>query len=275
MHCDGSFRCTAPRRFRSKPVGVSPGLLESHDALDAAALEYDQIIKAAERDRIGAARATVKLHLINEARDRREMASLGWQTLRQKYGDLAGFGALARAAITRVNLDRAKEEEARNNHVAAMAAYKRVIDNDFTQIRAHRRYLALSARLGRIDEALEEAETRAERSQSTPVARYAYGLALTWKDPPDLDLAFEEIEEAIRLNPQLPNAYVTRGWIRESRERSPGFFTTLKNEFLLTVGQIFGGLLDVEIGQQGDLELALEDYKTAASIEPRLHRTGR
>ena len=241
-------------------------LLESHGVLDAAALEYEQIIAASTDDRLGAARAMVALHTINELRGRLDEASSGWRALGAKFGELPGFASQAREAITRVNLERAQREERRGNRDAAIAAYKRVIDNDLTQIKAHRRYLALSSEIGRIDDALEEAKTRAERSSSTPIARYAYGLALTWADPPEFDAAWDEIEEAIRLNPQLANAYVTRGWIRERRERKPGFFKRAAQTIVQTVGQMIGGLLDVEIGKQGELELAIEDYKTALRL---------
>ncbi|MEQ8280095.1 MAG: CHAT domain-containing protein [Deltaproteobacteria bacterium] len=243
-------------------------LLEEHGALDSAALEYRQIVAAAKKDRLSGARGMVRLHTINERRGARDEASRGWRELRSRFSDLPGYGALAREAITRVDLERAQAEEEDDNLTAALAAYKNVIDNDLTQVKAHRRYLALSAQVGRIDEALAEAKARAEASAGTPIARYAYGLALTWADPPKLDDAWDEIAEAIRLNPQLPNAYVTRGWIRERRERSPSTIKVIIREVTQRIGQMVGGFLDVEIGQQGELELALEDYKTALRLNP-------
>lgn len=260
-------------RFGDSPVRVQARsrlaqILEANDQLDAAALELAQIAREARRDRLTAARALVALASVEERRGSLDAAATTWREVRSSFADLPGFESMARTAITRVNLASASREERRGNFETARQAYRRVIENDLTQVRAHRRYLALSAATRKLDEAVDEAQRRAERSPGTPIARYAYGLALSWEDPPDVERAWSEIEKAIALNPQLAMAYVTRGWLREKRERSPSLGTRMSNWISETLGAAFGSIFDVEIGQQGGLELAIEDYKTALRLNP-------
>lgn len=243
--------------------------MQALGALEQAAAELEQLVAEAGEDRLTAARGLRRLARIQEQRGRADLAVDAWRRLRAGYGDVPGFGTEARAAITRVSLERARTLERGGRFAEAADAYRRVIDNDLSQVEAHRRYFALSARVGRLEEAQEAAERRAERSARTPMARYAHALGLTWHDPPKLDAAAEELEQALALNPQLVPAYVTRGWIHEMREwREPGFFSRAVDAVVEGFGRAVGGLLDVEIGQQGPLELAIEDYTTALRLNP-------
>ena len=261
-------------RYGSSPVRVAArsrlvALLLEHGELDAAAAELERLVAEAAGDRLTSARAIEELATVNERRGALEEALAGWAQLRSAHGDVPGVGARAREAITRVNLQRADADERRGALDAARAAYREVIENDLSQVQAHRRYLALSAATGRLEEALGEARSRARRSASTPIARYAHGLALTWTSPPALDAALEEIEEAIRLNPQFTHAYITRGWIREMKElERPSLFERMKSTLREKVGDAIGGILEVEIEKTGLLEQAIEDYKTALRLNP-------
>ena len=243
--------------------------MEAQGLLTEATVELERLIAEAGPDRLAEAQALRRLARLQERRGRGDLALAAWRALRSSFGDLPGFGAESREAITRVSQAQARALEREGDFEGARDAYRRVIDNDVNQVEAHRRYFALSARTQRLDEALAEAEARAERSSQTPVAHYAYGLALTWTSPPRLADALEEVERALALNPQLVHAYITRGWIREMQElEEPSFFTQAKDAIVEGVGRALGGLLDVEIGQQGLLEQALDDYKTALRLNP-------
>ena len=238
-------------------------------AWSEARVELERLVVEAETDRLAAARALRRLAEIDESQGRTDLAVESWRKLRSGYPDLPGFATEARAAITRVSLRRADELERAGRLNEAQKAYRRVIDNDLTQIEAHRRYFALSSRIGRLDEALDEARTRVERSDRSPVAHYAYGLALTWLPEPDFSTAQEEIDKAIALNPQLIHAYITRGWIQEMRLlEDPGLWTRFSTSVVEGFGRALGGLLDLEIGQRGPLEIAVDDYKTALRLNP-------
>ena len=253
--------------------------LRDRKALDAAAVELTMLVHESTDDRYGRARALRALAEIDEGRGAPAAAVESWRQILQQYADLPGYAAAARTAISRVNLARAAANEARGDLEAARQAYARVIDNDFGQVEAHRRYIALSARLGRLDEVLDVAERRAKRSMGTPVARYAYALALTWRNPPDLGPAYEEVDAAIGLNPQFTEAYLLRGWIYEMQElEEPSWFVetmqVIYERVIESIIAVFASDQD-EVGQLGNLELAIEDYKTALrlnneSIKPRL-----
>lgn len=261
-------------RYGASPVSLEgrrrlTEILRENGALADAALELEQLAAEAkgQGDRLGAARAQQELAEVEEALGRFDAASLAWRELRSGYGDLPGVASAAREAITRVNLARAAVEERRGNAEAARSAYHDVIDNDLSQVEAHRRYLALSARVGKLGEALDEARGRAEASPGTPIARYAYGLALTWLEPPELGRAKEEIERAIELNPQFVHAYITRGWIAEMQHVAGK--STL-DDFVEGVADVInfviGEILDIEIDTEGLLEEAIENYKTALRL---------
>ena len=252
--------------------------LRSAGTLDSAALELAQLVEESSEDRVQTARAQRALAEVNEARGAGDAAVEGWRRILRQYADLPGFGTAARAAISRVNLAAAAASEQRGDLEGARQAYRRVIENDVGAVEAHRRYTALSARLGRLDEVLARSKRRADRSRDTPVARYAYGLALTWRQPPALDDALEQVEASIALNPQFTEAYLLRGWIREMQElEEPSWFvetvTVLYERVIESVIAVFASDQE-EVGQLGLLELAIEDYKTALrlnneSLRPR------
>lgn len=195
-------------------------ILIERQALDDAVAELDRLFEEAHAadDRRSASNALGERARIHERLGDLDRALADWGRLRTTFADLPGVAARAREAITRVALQRALREEAGGRLESARASYAAVIDNDSSQVRAHRRYLALSAAVGQAESALAEAAERARKSMRTPVARYVHGLALTWTRPPRLEEARDEIEEALELNPQLAYGYLTRGWIREMLE---------------------------------------------------------
>ncbi|MBK6686234.1 MAG: CHAT domain-containing protein [Deltaproteobacteria bacterium] len=242
-------------------------VLREHKAYGDTALELEEILREETEDRYVMARNLLALAEVEEAQGAYDRAIQAWSKVRARFGDLPGYAAQSRQALTRLNLLQAEALEQKGDREAARLAYRSVIDNDLTQARAHRRYLAISAETGHLEEAVEEAANRAEAQPATPIARYAYGLALSYADPPDYDRALEEIEESIRLNPQFTYAYITRGWMREMAElEEPGIFAQIGRTLVDTLRVMVGGALDVPIGQSGPLESAIEDYKTALSL---------
>ena len=244
--------------------------LREAERLDPAALELEQLVAESVDDRFGRARALRALAELDESRGAGTAAVEGWREILQRYADLPGFASAARAAISRANLAAAARSEARGDLEAARQAFLRVIDNDVSDVQAHRRYLALSARLNVLEPALDDAARRAARSPGTPVARYAYALALSWRSPPALDTALKEIEAAIALNPQFTEAYLLRGWIREMQElEAPSWLEetiqVLYERVIESVIAVFASDQD-DVGQRGGLELAIEDYKTALRL---------
>lgn len=242
-------------------------VLREHKAYGDTALELEEILREETEDRYVMARNLLALAEVEEAQGAFDRAIQAWGKVRSSFGDLPGYAAQSRQALTRLNLLQAEALEQKGDREAARLAYRSVIDNDLTQARAHRRYLAISAETDHLEEVIEEAAARAKAQPATPIARYAYGLALSYADPPDYDRALEEIEESIRLNPQFTYAYITRGWVKEMAElEEPGIFAQIGMTLVDTLRLMVGGALDVPIGQSGPLEGAIEDYKTALSL---------
>lgn len=261
-------------RYGSSPVRAAAremlaNLLIERTAYDDAALQLERLVIEAGDDRLLAARSLRELARVDEARGRPERALAELTKLRSSYGDLPGLGIEAREAVTRVGTKLAALAEERGDREAARAAYASIIDNDLSQVRAHRRWFALSKETGQLEEAIQIARDRAERSPLTPTARYAYALGLTWEDPPALEEASEEIAEALRLNPRLTHAYLTRGWILEMKElEKPGFFARTGRTFVRAMNTAFGSLFPLSLNESDPLELSLEDYQRAVQLNP-------
>ena len=234
-------------RSQAPPIRIAARLrladvLEKLGDLPYAAAELTALVAEASAagDVRVAASALARRSSLDERRGKLDEAVEGYRTLRDRFGALPGVAAEATESITRVSLRRASIAESRRNVGEAWSAYRDVIDNDVSQVHAHRRYLALSAQIGLLGQAVAQARARAARSAKTPIARYVYGLALTWLDPPPLDLALAEIDEALALNPQFAHGYLARGWINE--------------------------MLELDNPASDHLERAIEDYKIAARL---------
>ncbi|MBI2374877.1 MAG: CHAT domain-containing protein [Deltaproteobacteria bacterium] len=219
------------------------GFEREHRLSDAAA-ELSALVREATEtgDRASASSALVELARILEAATEFDQANEAYRELLARYSDLPGVADAARSAITRVNTQKASIEEHRGARDDARRSYQAVIANDFNQVRAHRRYIALSAMTGHAEEVLEETRQVSAARERSPVAHLAYALALTWQAPPSLDEALEEAEVALGINPQFVGAYLARGWIHE--------------------------MMDLDDPKGDHLERAIEDYQVAARLNP-------
>jgi tetratricopeptide (TPR) repeat protein len=98
-----------------------------------------------------------------------------------------------------------------------------LLRNNREIVAAHRRYIALSIRLGNEAQVVREYRELAKASPRDKFARYGFGYALTFAVPPRLDEAEEETQAALAIDPRFAAAHLTLGWIREQRERqAPG-----------------------------------------------------
>ncbi|MCC7380596.1 MAG: CHAT domain-containing protein [Deltaproteobacteria bacterium] len=209
---------------------------------ELAAAELEQLVQEARgaEQELTASSALADLARVEEDRGALDQALERWSELRREHGELPGVGAAVRDAITRVALKKAATAERAGQVAGARDAYRAVLANDPTQVRAIRRYLALMAATGESEQAIAEMKERRDRSLRTPIARYAFGLALTYRPEPDLEEARQEIEAALGLNPQFAPAYLVRGWIDE--------------------------MLELDEPDEGWLEKAVEDYAIAGRL---------
>ncbi|MBI4821825.1 MAG: CHAT domain-containing protein [Deltaproteobacteria bacterium] len=217
---------------------------ERDGRLDEACAELRSLAAeaAAAEDRASASAALLELARLEESLGAFDRANDVYRGLLDGYADLPGVTDLARSAITRVNTSKATLEERRGAKEAARESFKTVLANDFNQVRAHRRYVALSAMTGHAEEVLEETRQVAATRDRSPVAHLAYAIALTWQSPPALDEALDEAETALAINPQFVGAYIARGWIQE--------------------------MMDLDDSSGDHLERAIEDYQVAARLNP-------
>lgn len=199
--------------------------LQAAGTLDLAALELAAL--AAEAAEAGepsvAARALRAQALLQEARGDLRGALEVWTRLAERYAAVPGVDGEAREAITRVALSEARRAEAAGRAEDALAAYRAVLTNDPRQVSAIRRVLALGQRLGLSARLLDERRAAAEAEPTDAIYRYAYALALTYQDPPDLRGARAQVEQAIGTNPRIAAAQLLLGWVEEMLHERGGY----------------------------------------------------
>lgn len=197
--------------------------LQAAGALDLAAVELAALAAEAGEPSV-AARALRAQALLHEARgDPRAALEVWTLLLAERYGAVPGVDAEAREAITRVALSEARRAEAEGRAEDALAAYRAVLANDPRQVSAIRRLLALGGRLGLSESLLEERRAAVEAEATDAIYRYAYALALTYRDPPDLRGALEQVEQAISINPRVAAAQLLLGWVQEMLHERGGY----------------------------------------------------
>jgi len=143
-----------------------------------------------------------------------------YERLVAESADQPELRARARRGISRIALAKAQEQERRGDWAGARGSYARLLANDQELTTAHRRYIALSARLGERDAVLAQYARQARDDPRDKLARYGYGYALTFAPGPPLARAQGEIEASLGLDPRFAAAHLTLGWIRQARERT-------------------------------------------------------
>jgi len=215
-----------------------------HEAGDGAraADEYRRLVDRYPEQRRAVADARFALAEVSEAAGARDEAIDQLETILGFWRDEPETAERARRELARIALEKGRQETAQGELGMAIKTYRRLIDNDYDLVQAHRELLALLAARGRAAATVRQYQQAVKKRPSSFVARYALGLARTYLEPPDFDGAAEDLEAAIALNAQNPFAYQTLGWVFEQRELN------LK-----------------EVGE-GWLEKALEQYTRALSL---------
>ncbi|MEK7703348.1 MAG: CHAT domain-containing tetratricopeptide repeat protein [Myxococcota bacterium] len=142
-----------------------------------------------------------------------------YERLLADFADDPELRARGRQGVTRIALRKAREEEERGEPEQARASYQRLLRADAEQVVAHRRFIALSARLGKLVAVVEDYRQAASKKPRDKVLRYAYGYALTFVRPLPRATSEHEITAALVLDPRMAVAHLTLGWLREQRER--------------------------------------------------------
>lgn len=153
----------------------------------------------------------------------RDVAISAYEQLLAQFGSDVRVRGKARSGLTRIRIAKADKDEREGRLEDALRSYSEVIQKHPKSSLAHRRYIMLSARLGRLEEVVDAYAKAAKEHPREAMTRYAYGYALTFVRPIDLDAAEREVKAALDINPRLATAYLTLGWVYMQREyREPG-----------------------------------------------------
>ena len=171
-------------------------------------------------DRETLAEALITLAEAAERQGNQVEALKAFEQILTEFPERAQLRSRAQRGHTRMAFAKARREENLGDLRAARDSYSRLLDADREMILAHRRFIALSAKLGQLGEALSRYRAAAEANPRDKVARYGYGYALTFVSPPPLRQAEREVAASLALDPRLAAGHLTLGWIREQRERS-------------------------------------------------------
>ena len=167
--------------------------------------------------------ALIELGETAERVGERAVALQAYEQLLGRYGNDPKTRGRARAGAARIALAKADKEEEEGRVEEARASYQRLLEGRRDNALAHRRYIALSARLGKAGEVIASYQAAAKARPRDAIARFAHGYALTFASPLELSPAEREIGAALDLDPRFAAAHLTMGWLRMQREqRSPG-----------------------------------------------------
>ncbi len=187
---------------------------------EGAAIErWRDIVSRYPNERQVVAQALLQLGAAAERNSRPDDALDAYERILADFGSDPELRSRARRGLVRLALETARVEEAKGERDKARQSYLRLLRNDRELVIAHRRYIALSAAQGHLQEVLEAYRKAAADNPRDLFSRYGYGYALTFVTPVPLDDAEREIRAALDLDPRFAAAHLTLGWIFEQRER--------------------------------------------------------
>lgn len=186
---------------------------------EASRRAWQRIVDDYPNEREVLSRALLNLANGAEQRGALDIAIDSYEQLQSRFPENPTLRAQASRGIGRIALRRALDEERRGDLEAALADYRRLLRNNRELAVAHRRYILLSAKLGRLEDVLAEYEKAAAENPRDKLARYGYGYALTFEREPDIGAAENEVSAALEIDPRLAPAHLTLGWLRLQRER--------------------------------------------------------
>ncbi|MEZ0310991.1 MAG: CHAT domain-containing protein [Myxococcota bacterium] len=217
------------RRYEKLPPVAAPAMnvlgLEqaAHGHPSLAIASWQELVRKYPTATRTVADALIALGETAEREGERGVALQAYEQLLSQYGNDPKTRGRARAGVTRIALAKADKEEEEGRVEEARSSYARLLDRRRDNALAHRRYIALSARLGKADEVIASYKAAAKARPREAVSRFAYGYALTFASPLELSPAEREIGAALDLDPRFAAAHLTMGWLRMQREqRSPG-----------------------------------------------------
>ena len=157
-----------------------------------------------------------------------------YEQILERFSTDAEVRSRARHGISQLSLREArKQEEAALHEQAsqiqkkrleqARQSYRRLLQNDNELVLAHRHFIDLSAKLGKIDAVLKHYKKFARENPRSTISLYGYALALSYAGPSRLVEAYEASKKVLERDPRFPAAYITLGWIQTQRDRrKPG-----------------------------------------------------
>jgi CHAT domain-containing protein/tetratricopeptide (TPR) repeat protein len=138
----------------------------------------------------------------------------------QRFSDNPQITRKAKRRIGTLARIHAKDLEQQGELGMAIKVYRQLIKQEPDNIIAHRKYIELLSASGRVRQAVTEYKSRQQADPENDLSLYLYGLSLTYLDPPSwFDDSIDIIEQALLINPQLPYAHQTLGWIHEQLAR--------------------------------------------------------
>ncbi|MBI5508426.1 MAG: CHAT domain-containing protein [Deltaproteobacteria bacterium] len=186
----------------------------------AALATWRRIATALAVDRETQAEALITLGEAAQRSGDQAEALKAYEQILSEFPERPALRSRAQRGASRMAFAKARGEEAQGDFKAARDSYARLLQADRESVLAHRRYIALSARLHRLPEVLAAYRAAAAGDPRDKLAHYGHGYALTFVTPPPLADAEREIATSLTLDPRFAAGHLTLGWIREQRDRA-------------------------------------------------------
>jgi len=165
--------------------------------------------------------------------------------------DNPGFAMQAKNRLARLLLNSANELAASKNYDLAAARYKRVIELEANNIRAHQGYIESLFSANQIDRAIEEYAQAIENNPIDNILLYALGLCYSYKgarvsegvvNPQQIDakllkLSNETLQSALSFDYNLIDAYLTLSFNYEMLENYQRWQKTRPKSLLRKAGE--------------------------------------
>lgn len=271
--------------LRARVQATEADLQESAGRLEVALERWQDLLQNEALDRALLARALFGIARLAKRQRQVDRARAAYERV---LGEFTSDGAIrqrARRELLTLALAEARRDERLAREAAtpearrerlelARRSYRVLWQNNRELVQAHRRYVGLSAELGRRNAVVEETRKRAGSNPQDPYFRYAYGLALTYGQRPNLDAAEREVLAALEIDPRFGAAYLTHGWIQLQRyyrkslttfaERAFDNFSTASNLFEEAGERVLGAAAQLNMGHAlreiGKNDAAFEAY---------------
>ncbi len=203
-----------------------------------------------------ATRALLSLSRMAESRGDLAEALDDANELFERFPFLPRVRVMARRRIKSLAGRHARDLVQKGEIGMAVKVYRKLINQQPDDIVAHRRLMALMAKLGRAAEVMDNYQAMLDRRPDDALTLYLYGLALTYFNPPkNFSRARDFIDSSLLLNSQAPFAHQTLGWIDEQLAR-----LNADEEWLHRAADDYQAalsLMDVKVNPRAEADLLL------------------